>query len=192
MAHPALIDALRKSAEQKAAAIWRDARAAAEQCKADAAAAAEAQRAQTRQEIAAHERELADAGEGEGKARKIRMAVTTALAERLYRLAHEVLPRFRNEEYEALFAALAGELPSRSWQRVSVNPADESLARARFSQAQIVCDEAIVGGMEVQAENGRIRISNTLETRLATAWPDILPGLVHAILQEFSDHRLPT
>jgi vacuolar-type H+-ATPase subunit E/Vma4 len=43
--------------------------------------------------------------------------------------------------------------------------------------------------MEVEAEAGRIRVSNTLEARLATAWPDVLPGLIAKVLAESSSHQ---
>ncbi len=116
----------------------------------------------------------------------------TALAGRLYKLAQEAVVLFRNGEYERLFAALVKELPACTWQRVRVNPADQGLAQIHFADAQIVGDEAIVAGMDVEAEHGRIRINNTLEKRLQRAWPDILPDLIVNTSQESSNHQPPT
>ena len=191
--HPELIDALRDRAQQKVESIWQEARASAEQIRTDSECRIEEQRSQAMQELAAEVKELRDTAtaEAETAARGLRVATTTALVERLDRLARASLPRLRDEDYEIVFDALAGELPSRAWQRVRVNPADKGLAQSRFPDAEIVCDEAVLGGMDVEAEDGRIRIGNTLETRLARAWPVILPGLVNSILEGFSDHRPP-
>lgn len=191
--HPELIDALRKAGEQKATAVWEAARAEAEQCKAETTAETGTLRERAMREMAADARQLEDAAiaEADSEARSIRMATTTALAERVYGLAREALPRFRDGEYEGLFAALAEEIPAGAWQRARVNPADRDLAKRHFPDAEIMPDEAVVGGMEVAAQNGRIRISNTLEKRLARAWPDVLPSLINDILEESSDHRPP-
>ncbi len=82
---------------------------------------------------------------------------------------------------ERLFEALAREVPSRRWQRVRVNPADVAMAARQFPAATVEVDPAISGGMDLECEAGRIRVSNSLETRLATAWPDLLPGLIAEI-----------
>ena len=112
------------------------------------------------------------------------------MADRLHRLAAKALPNLRDGGYPELFAALAAELPSLEWQRVTANPADQKLARRLFPRTEVVCDPAVAGGMDVEAENGRVRVSNTLITRLETAWPEILPGLMNEILEELS-HSQP-
>jgi vacuolar-type H+-ATPase subunit E/Vma4 len=191
MTQAALIEALRRKGERDAEAIWEESRARAQARKADAARAIEQRCSEIAQETAAIAKELERAATAEAQhtARRIRLTASTALAGRLLGLALTSLPKFRDEQYEQRFAALAGELPSRPWQWVRVNPADQRLAETHFPPAQVACDEAIVGGAEVEAEDGRIRISNTLETRLRTAWPDILPGLIHHIFEEALNHR---
>ena len=188
MTQTALIDALRRKGERDAAALWGQARARAQTRKDEAARALEDQRGQIESEIAATaaESERLAVAEAQHEARRIRTAASTALAARLFRLACGSLPRFRDEHYGQLFTALAEELPARAWQCVRVSDTDRRLAAARFPQAQIACDEAIVGGVEVEAEDGRIRISNTLQTRLQTAWPDVLPGLINHVFAEAS------
>jgi vacuolar-type H+-ATPase subunit E/Vma4 len=109
------------------------------------------------------------------------------LAGRLHALALEALGGLRNETYGDLFASLTAEIPSGAWQRVRVNPLDRSLAERHFPLATIVCDPAIGGGFEVEAEEGRIRIGNTLETRLDRAWPDVLPALMRDVFEQLSD-----
>jgi vacuolar-type H+-ATPase subunit E/Vma4 len=83
-----------------------------------------------------------------------------------------------------MFEALADEIPGRAWPRVRVNPADSDLARHRFPDAEILADDDIVAGLVVEDDDGRIRIDNTLETRLARAWPQILPGIVGEAMKE--------
>ncbi len=194
MTHPALLNSLRQKGKEQAETIWQQARAEAEKCRAEAARAIEAQRAQAAQEIAAIAQRLANAAttEATGKARAIHAAARTALAARLYKLAQNALALFRDGDYASLFAALVEELPAHTWQRARVNPADQRLAQTHFPDAQIVGDEAIVAGMEVEAEDGRIRIDNTLQKRLQRAWPDILPDLIANTSQELTNHRPST
>lgn len=193
MTHPELIEALRKSAQQEAEVIWQAARDKAEECRNQATSAMKDRRTRVTQEIAAIARELEDTArnEAERAARRIRMTASTVLGERAYATACASLSRFRGDGYEVLFAALAAEIPPRTWQRARVNPADRSLVRTHFADAEVVTDEAIVGGMEVETEDGRIKVRNTLETRLARAWQDILPRLIDGIIEEFSDNRSP-
>jgi len=192
--HPALTDSLRRKAEDDTERVWQEARAEAEKCRGEATRAVATQQAEAEAAIAAATREFTHAAvvEAEREARKIRMAMTTALADRLHTLARAALPQFRDGSYGELFAALATELPSRQWQRVTINPADQSLAQVCFPQAQVVCDPHIDGGMDVAAEEDRIRISNTLETRLEAAWPDLLPDLMRTIFQECDDSHAST
>jgi vacuolar-type H+-ATPase subunit E/Vma4 len=187
----ALIDDLRRKAAEDAEAVWRDAKAAAEKVRLEAARQIDEQRASVTADCAATARRLEEAAtaEAERKARDIRVTASTTLADRLRGLAGAELERIRQEGTARLFATLASELPVLRWQRVRVNPADRQIARALFPEAEIECDAGIAGGMAVETEEGRIRVSNTLETRLETAWPDILPGLVADILEEFPDHR---
>lgn len=194
MTHPALLTSLRQKGKEQAETIWQEARTEAARYRAEAARAIEAQRAQAAQEIAAIAQRFGNAANAEatGKARAIHAAARTALAARLYKLAQDALVLFRNGDYERLFAALVDELPAHSWQRARVNPADRRLAQTHFRGAEIVGDEAIVAGMDVEAEDGRIRIDNTLEKRLQRAWPDILPNLISNTIEELSDHRPAT
>jgi vacuolar-type H+-ATPase subunit E/Vma4 len=187
----ALIDDLRRKAAEDAEAVWRDAKAEAEKARLDAARQIEEQRASVAAEGAATARQLEEAAtaEAERKAREIRMTASAALADRLRGLAGAELERIRQEGAARLFAALASELPVFRWERVRVHPADQQIAHAQFPEAEIECDAGIAGGMAVETEEGRIRVSNTLETRLETAWPDILPGLFADILEESPDHR---
>ena len=190
MAHPELIEALRGAAEEKAAAIRDAARADVERYRAQVADETVALRARTAEEAAIESRELVStaAAEAGGEASGIVLAARAALAERLYRLAREALPRCRDECYEATFEALADELPRRAWPRVRVTPADRAVARQGLPDAEIVPDAAIVAGLMVEDGDGRIRVDNTLEKRLERAWPQLLPGIVNEILED-SDHR---
>jgi len=106
------------------------------------------------------------------------------LSERLAALAAGMLDRIRDQDYEAVFAALAGEMPAVSWERVRVNPLDMELARAAFPGVEVGEDPAITGGFVASADSERYLVDNTLERRLERAWPVILPLLIGEIVKE--------
>ncbi len=193
MGRAELIESLRSKAAEDVQALWADARARAEAYRADLAKSRELRRAQQAEAAAAAASRLADEATAEARhqARELRARAVLALAERLERLAFAELPRLRGQGGEALFAALAEELPPRTWDRIRVNPADASRARSRFPQTSVVSDAGVSGGLEAEAEDGRVLVSNTLDTRLATAWPDIVPELVAGLLPESHERRTP-
>ena len=183
-----MIQALQQKATEDTDALWRDARAEADKLRLEAAREIDGERlATTRQAAAAAQRiEQAATIAAEREARDIRMSAAIALADRLHGLALAELPNLRAQNPETLFHEIAAELPALAWQKVRVNPADELRARQRFPQARVECDARISGGLETEAEDGRIRVNNTLEARLETAWPKLLSDLVAAILLEAS------
>lgn len=123
---------------------------------------------------------LAEAGR---LAARIKLEAENALAGRLYALSHGTLAGLRDDRYADLFAALVEELLPFQWQSVRVNPADCVLAEAAFPRAAIETDGGITGGLEVVAEEGRVRIDNTLDKRLERAWPELLSHLLNTILR---------
>ena len=191
MSRAALIESLQRQAAEDAEAVWREAKADVEKYRHELAQALEQQRKHGQQASADTARRLDEAAtvEAQRRAREISMNAAIALAGRLRRLAIAELERSPIEDAEQFFVALARELPAHAWQTVRVNPSDQDRARRNFPGGDVVCDNAIAGGMEVEAEAGRIRVSNTLETRLATAWPDVLPGLIAKVLAESSSHQ---
>ncbi|HSP16561.1 MAG TPA: V-type ATP synthase subunit E [Thermoanaerobaculia bacterium] len=180
-----LTQALRRKAKEDAEAVWQKARADAESHRAAKARAYEEQRARAAEQLAAVSAELARRANSDAErgARRILATSKAALSDRLYRLAVETLGGLRDSE---LFEALAAELPARVWERVRVHPADQSIALKLFPRAEVVCDPGIAGGMDVEVEQGRVRIINTLEARLQAAWPEILPALMKDVLEEMS------
>lgn len=180
MGREALLQSLRAKAEEDRAALWRDARAAADAFRAELARRADEERQVRAAALAALRRALDEEAEVEAtrRSREREAAVSVALGERCRRLAVEALARLRDERGDATFLLLAAELPGLDWRRVAVNPADEALAKSRFPGASVTCDPSIHGGVDVATIDGRIRVSNTLDTRLATAWPDLLPQLL--------------
>jgi vacuolar-type H+-ATPase subunit E/Vma4 len=67
---------------------------------------------------------------------------------------------------------------------VRVNPLDADPAARHFPDAIVATDASISGGMEASGEGGRIAVNNTLEARLAIAWPDLLPELLAELAAE--------
>lgn len=178
-----LIDTLRRKAKDDVDALWRKARADADEVQAALARAHDEQRTAAAQQLAAKSAGFVRATtiQAEGTARKNVATAKAALADRLHRLATEALPALRNAQ---LLPALAAELPARAWRRVRVHPEDRAAAQSLFPEADVIGDNAIAGGLDV--EEGPVRISNTLEARLESAWPEILPGLMKEILEEVS------
>ena len=191
MGRAALIESLRSRATEDVEALWSDARARAEAYRLELARALEQQRVREAEAAAVLARKLQDdtTVDARHRAREIRAQTALVLADRLYRLAVAELPNLRDACGQELFQALARELPQRDWQRVRVNPMDREPASARFPSAEVVCDPAICGGLDVDADAGRIRVSNTLETRLETAWPDLLPRLINDLRADSDGHR---
>jgi V/A-type H+-transporting ATPase subunit E len=190
MARSALIDSLRSQAVRDVAAAWEAARAEAARHAADLAAALAQERRRLEQSLATDVQRVEAQGtaEAEHQARELGAAAAVALAERLLELARDELPRLCGAQRAALFEALARELPPCRWERVRVNPDDAALAARRFPEATVESDPAISGGMDVTCEDGRIDVDNTLETRLAVAWPDLLPGLVAQVAVQSRAH----
>lgn len=191
MGRAALVESLRGKATEDVAALWSDARAQAEAYRLELAQALEQQRVQQEKAAAALACKLREEATAEARhrAREIRAQTALVLADRLYRLAIAELTNLRNTGGAELFQSLVRELPQRDWQRVRVNPADRETARTHFPAAEVVCDPAICGGVEVEADAGRIRVSNTLETRLDSAWPDLLPNLINDLLAKSNAQR---
>lgn len=178
-----LIDALRRKAKDDVDALWRKARADADEVQATLARAYEEQRIAAAQQLASKSAGFVRAAtiQAEGTARKHVATAKAALADRLRRLAIDALPALRNAQ---LLPALAAELPTRTWRRVRVHPEDRAAAQSLFPKADVIADAVIAGGLDV--EEGPVRIGNTLEARLESAWPEILPGLMKEILEEVS------
>jgi len=126
---------------------------------------------------------------GRGPRTRIRAPFGTPEFDAEYQAAIAGNPRLRKAGAEAGFAALAAELPASEWRRLRVNPADESAARRLFPMAEVEGEPTIAGGLRAEADGGRIAVDNSLEARLETAWPDLLPGLIRSIDTESSDHR---
>lgn len=192
MRGPTLIDELRRKAKQDADALWTKARTDADAYRNAQQHAIEEQRVHdaARLTAAAAEVERAATAGAEREARRICATAKSTLADRLRALAAGALPEFRNSDYPRLFASLAEELPALAWQHVRVNPADETLAQTMFRGAAVSCDANIAGGVDASAHDGRVKVTNTLDARLDSAWPEILPDLMKEVLEEGS-HSQP-
>ncbi len=178
-----LIDALRREGEEKVRVIRRQAEEEAERLRDAAAARLDKLREDYRKDqtaaIAAMERGIL--AEAERKARQITLLAEMELAERLLDLARRLLPILRTGDYACTFSFLAAELPPSAWETVRVNPADAEMAASAFAGAEVVPDENITGGMDVQTEGGRVRVVNTLNKRLERGWPGLVAELMGSL-----------
>lgn len=184
-----LIRSLRKEAEEKVRKLWKETEEEAGGIRAGVALRLEVLRLE---EIAGHfseEERVRLLLEADRRAKKIRLISDDRLSARLYSLSVSSLRLLREKGYENIFSKLALELPHAAWHTVKVNPDDSDLARKRFPNATIVADTDITGGMEAEAEEGRVRVSNTFEKRLQGAWQQMLPALMDDIYRKVLDEK---
>lgn len=188
MGYQELIAALRQDGEEKIDAIRRGAEAEAERIRSETSVRLGLLREEyaKRQAATIAEETRGIVAEAAVRGGLVRLAAEHALVKRLYALAQRSLKLLRGQDYEALFAALAEEIPAGTWEQVTVNPADEGLARHLYPAAVIVADDAVTGGVAVIGEGGRFRVVNTLEKRLERGWPEIYPDLVREIYRDVS------
>lgn len=190
MPHAALIDAVQQQTAAAIAAVWSEARADAARCKGDADRAIE----QHREQHAARLREFTAAcirearSDAARRSRAIRAAARAAIADRLRVLAAASLIGLRGNTSSACFAMLAAELPARAWTQVAVHPDDVATAQAHFPRSTVLADVAISGG--IIAGDGELSVDNTLERRLAAAWPDLLPAVMSDVLHLLEHSRV--
>lgn len=178
-----LLAALRKEGDRKSEAIRAEAESAARRLTEEAAQ----QQALTRDRyareqakgLAAVQRSLLV--EAEHAARLVRLASYEKLAQRLWQLALALLPTLRDDDYPALFARLAAELPPRDWKQVRVNPADLERAQGLFPKARLEPDRGISGGLVAWAQGEEMQVVDTLEKRLERAWPELLPLILKEV-----------
>ena len=178
-----LIDELRRKAAEDAEGLWRDARGKADALPPDAERArrGRAPRGHGRdrdRDPAAHDR-----GQRRGRARSARSpssrkrrARAAVLRPRSRRAAESPRERRRGRA-----RSVATELPPRSGAGCAstppTRPTRDACSRRRTSNEH----PTIAGGLRAEVDGGRIAVDNTLEARLDTAWPDLLPGLIRSI-----------
>lgn len=110
-------------------------------------------------------------------------AAMQQLAARLKTMLIERLPGLRQQDYAAVFAALAGEVPANRWEKVRVHPQDVELAGKYFPGAEIAADPGIIGGFIAEDAGNGCKVINTLEKRLERGWPAILPEVLQAVME---------
>ncbi len=188
-----LIESLRRSGDEKIRLLRQEAEQEAEAARKAATArlGEERKRYADRLSAATGEETIRALAEAGNKARTLRLAAEKVLSERLLSAARAAVHQLRGPMYPALFEKMVLELPSLAWNLVRVNPADVSLAKKYFPDAEIVPVETISGGVDVTIRDGTIRVINTLEKRLDRAWNELLPLMVRDAYREISDGASP-
>ena len=113
----------------------------------------------------------------------IRLRAEDSLALRLWDRALAAVMQCKPENPEALLRALAAELPPDQWLTVRVNPGTVSSAASCFPGAEIIADAAMSAGFKATTADGGLTVDNTLQTRLARLWPELLPQLMSEMRQ---------
>ena len=114
----------------------------------------------------------------------IRLRAEHGLALKLRQQADACLRQLRDCRGEGLLLQLADELPRAVWSRVRVAPADAAFAARLFPGAAIEADPAISGGLEAFSADNSLTVVNSLESRLAKAWPELLPDLLAGLREK--------
>jgi vacuolar-type H+-ATPase subunit E/Vma4 len=184
-----LIESLRRAGEESIRLLRKDAEQEAEAMRTSLSEKIAELRKHYADELAAAEngdsrRALAEAG---SRVRAIKLAAEKTLSDRLFSIARASLTQLRQDGYPAIFEKLARQLPALPWKLVRAHPADIDLARKHLSDAAIVPEETIAGGLDASNADGTIRVINTFEKRLELAWTDLLPLLISDVYGEVSD-----
>lgn len=189
MTDAGLIDRLRRDTQAAIDSAWREAQASADAVWAESERVCEQARADSERATAQRTAELVRRvlGAAERDACRVRTEAKAAMAERLRTLAISMLPALRDAAGPELFAMLAAELPDFEYDEIIVAPHDGDRARLRFPGARISCDAVVAGGIDAYAARRRIRIDNTLATRLEVVWPCLLPLLMREVLECIDD-----
>ena len=186
-----LIGSLRKEAGEKVLQIRREAEEEAVKIRTSASLRLEALRQDNASKRSVEEEAAKMLLEAEKRVRMIRLTAEDKLSARFFSLAASSLYRLRGDGYDDLFGKFVSVLPPLAWQTVKVNPADHALAKKFFPEAVIVTDGAITGGLVVEAEEGRMKVINTLDKRLEKSWSQMLPDLLHDIDQKVKENGTP-
>lgn len=183
-----LIESLRETTEERIASMRQEAESDAEKIRSNVYREIERIREHYAKTHALEIREktVKILSEGHNQSRLVKLSEENKMSERLYSLALSSLILLRNEGYRDTFLALAGELPPLLWETVRVNSEDVDLAKKCFPDAGIIAKGTITGGMDVLAENGKLRVSNTFEKRLERAWQEMLPRIISDLYREVS------
>lgn len=187
MSQQELMASLQRAAEQEIAALWQATEQEAQRLRDQAQ---QQQQALRNELLSAAQRQAAKQAAARDQLalrqeRSLRLDAEAALAERLLRLARELLPQLRGGDDRQIFTALTAELPPVGWGVLRVHPGDLPLARQLFPEVEITGDQEISGGLEAVSADGGLRVVNTLEKRLQRLWPQLLSQLrkeVYAIL----------
>lgn len=185
MGYPELIDALQKECEERIRKIWQEAEAGAEKIREETSKHAEKIRREYDRDLSAAIRARTESliSEAGSAARAVRLEADMELSARLYRSARESLHVLRNERYKEIFESLVRELPSGRWDVVKVRPDDREIAKKCFPGSEVLEDSGISGGFEVMTGSGSVRIVNTFEKRLESAWAEMLPEMMKDIYE---------
>lgn len=186
-----LKDALQRKVSRRCEQFWEDAESQVAAHRAEVAkqleACTTAMEDRLQRESHALRRTILSAATRE--AAVLRLQAEAILAERLRELAGPLLAERYSAERASYWRQLHAELPASDWQRCLVHADDVALASAHLPAATVVvASDSLDGGLVAEREDGRVRIDNSLEQRLARCWPDLLPQLLDELRDLVESH----
>ena len=189
MGESELKKALLREGEARARESWLEAESVVETRRNEIKAQLEQMRSEADQKLQADIEELRSnlLFSAQTESRQSRLMAETALAERLYLLAQQLLPGLAADSGHDYWQDCCAELPEANWSRLTVHPGDFAHAKESFPNASIECEPMIGGGLIATNADGTVCIDNSLACRLKRAWPDLLPQLMkelHKAMEE--------
>jgi|GEM_PF-1574207 len=187
MGREILINHLREEGRKRAAKIWRDAERNLEEYRKrrqlEAEGSERACRREHEERVRLIRREILAQGKREAVARMIQ--AEARLGRRLFEIAKNLLQQLRDDDYPRAFARLLAELPPCRWEKILVNPSDITLAQGVCPDGvEVVADGSLAGGLVMISEADGVTVDNSLETRLARAWPVLLPQVMARVKED--------
>lgn len=186
-----LKDALQRKVSRRCEQLWQDAESQVAAHRAEVArqlqACTTAIEDRLQRECRALRRTVLSAAMKE--AAVLRLQAESALAEQLRELAGPLLAERYTAARARYWRQLHAELPASDWQRCLVHADDVALASTHLPAATVVvASDDLGGGLIAEREDGRVRIDNSLEQRLARCWPGLLPQLLDELRSLVESH----
>ena len=181
--------ALRREGDQQVRQLWQQLEAEADLLRRQNAAVLEREQQATKARLDAETAVILGTARAVAmqQAQRTRLFAEEQLVERLKSQAQPLLEKMATEGGQALFLALAAEIPAHDWHKITVHARDAGAAKDQYPGAEVISSAQISGGLQTEDAEGRVMICNSLEKRLEHLWPELLPEMLREIRQRLED-----